>query len=296
VIFAHLFVRKSKNKFVGKQNLAISLRVINQKNEKMKKLFLSLALASAVAFANAQDMTSKKGVPILPESGDWSISFDAKPIINYFGNLANGDSDNSTTINWADPNGMTIVGKMIRDNDVALRGKLRIGINSRTTESIVPTADPNAPANTMVTNEMKVSSMNIGLAGGIQKYRGKGRLKGYYGAELGFSIGSGSDTTFTYGDPLDSNWNAGPRVTEIDAGGTFGVSLRGFIGVEFFFAPKMSVGAEYGWGLALNSQGEGETSMEGLPTSPAAVKTGKTSSFSLDTDIAGGAIWLSFYF
>jgi hypothetical protein len=44
----------------------------------MKKLFLTLTLASAVAFANAQDMTSKKGVPILPEANDWSISFDGQ--------------------------------------------------------------------------------------------------------------------------------------------------------------------------------------------------------------------------
>jgi len=53
----------------------------------MKKIILSAALATAMISANAQDMMSKKGTPILPEAKDWSIGFDAAPLLGYFGNL-----------------------------------------------------------------------------------------------------------------------------------------------------------------------------------------------------------------
>jgi hypothetical protein len=262
----------------------------------MKKLFLSLALASAVAFANAQDMTSKKGVPILPESGDWSISFDAVPFLNYIGNAFNGTSNNSVFAGWADTSNFTIVGKWVRDNNMAYRGKVRIGFGSMSSDNIHATANPSAPANTTVTDETSVSNMNITLSGGIQKWRGKGRVQGYYGAELGFTIGSGPDTSYTYGDPLDASWNPGPRTKEINAGSTFGINLRGFIGVEYFLAPKMSIAAEYGWGIAFSSTGEGEVTGEGLPTPPATQKTGGSSRFGIDTDNSGGSILLAFYF
>lgn len=259
----------------------------------MKKLFLMISLASAVAFANAQDMTSKKGTPILPEAGDWSIGFNAVPVLNYFGNLANGDNDNSASIDWADPIGMTIMIKMMKDESTAYRGKIRLGINSGSNETYVGST---TTANAQVLNKTEWSSMNIGIGAGIQKYRGKGRLKGYYGAELGISLGSGPDSTYTYGNALDSTLNPGPRTKEYNVGSTFGIDLRGFIGVEYFFAPKMSVSAEYGWGLALSSRGEGETISEQAVGTPSPGKTGGTSKFGIDTDNASGSILLSFYF
>lgn len=56
----------------------------------MKKSLLVIALASATTFASAQDMNSKRGTPILPEPGDYSIGIDAVPFLEYFGNLMNG--------------------------------------------------------------------------------------------------------------------------------------------------------------------------------------------------------------
>ena len=34
-----------------------------------------------------------------------------------------------------------------------------------------------------------------------------------------------------------------------------GLEARAFIGVEYFFAPKMSVGAEFGWGFVFEMNG-----------------------------------------
>ena len=279
----------------------------------MKKLFLSLALASAVAFANAQDMTSKKGVPILPEAGDWSIGFDATNLIQYFGNLANGNPNN-TNSSLGSQESFTLVGLYVKDENTAYRGKLRIGFGSTTQENLV-VQDVTTPANppAMVADERKTSGMNITIGGGLQKMRGKGRLKGIYGGELGIMLGSGS-TEYTYGNPfsatfqtpVSTDWNtlsSGPvssRTTEQKNGSTFGIQLNGFIGAEFFFAPKMSLSAEYGWGLMMNSTGEGETTTESWNAANNAVqsttsKSGKSSSFSLDVMNAGSIVFHCYF-
>lgn len=281
----------------------------------MKKLFLTVALAAAVAGANAQDMTSKKGTPILPEAGDWSIGFDAAPWLNYFGNLMSNAGNNSANAAYQESN--TIVGKYMKDANTAYRAKLRIGFGSTTLNNIIQDdASTSTPRGT-VTDELKSSGMDITLGGGIQKYRGKGRLRGFYGAEVGLRLGSGKDT-YSYGNAFSStnispttttDWSNNPRtvgpestrITEDKKGSTFGFNLRGFIGAEYFFAPKMSIGAEYGWGLGLSSTGEGEATVESWDLVANGVrsttsKTGKASSFGLDVDNASGSIVLSLYF
>ena len=90
----------------------------------MRKLLLTAAFASAVAFGNAQTMTSKEGTPILPESGDWSISIDAAPLGTLFRNSGSSAFTNQYLQN------MTIIGKMMTSATSAFRGKVRIGFGS----------------------------------------------------------------------------------------------------------------------------------------------------------------------
>jgi len=97
------------------------------------------------------------------------------------------------------------------------------------------------------------------LSAGMEWRKGKTRVQGYYGGEvlLVFSntttinkYGVEMDTTainngFTNGDGSSLNG----RILKMKSGLSTGIALRGFIGVEYFFAPKMSIGAEFGWGL-----------------------------------------------
>ena len=283
----------------------------------MKKLILTVALASAAAFVSAQDMMSKRGTAILPESGDWSIGFDAAPLLNYFGNLFDQTGTNSANARYQQ--NQTIVGKMMKDENTALRVKVRLGIGSTKVENLVH-QDGATSATATVVDSWKESSTNVTIGAGLQKYRGKGRLKGYYGAEAGIMFGGGKHT-YDFGnafstasptgatstdwndyDPTSGTYNSNivaNRTTEEKGGSSFGVSIRGFVGVEYFFAPKLSIGAEYGWGLGLTSWGEGETTSEnfdGTATTTTTAKTGKASNFGIDVDNAGGAIVLSAYF
>jgi hypothetical protein len=279
----------------------------------MKKLLITAALASTCMFAGAQDMMSKKGTPILPEAGDWSIGADATELIQYFGNIFTKDANTHSSL--GPEMNQTLTGLYVKDENTAFRLKLRIGFGSQSTDNIVHetgNSDPDATT----TDTRKISSMNFTIGGGIQKYRGKGRLKGIYGAELLLGIGSGK-TTYTYGNDFNAttigaggpesttdfdNGTSAPvssRTTESKNGSSFMFGLDGFIGAEYFFAPKMSLSGEYTWGLMMNNTGEGESTTEtsngtdGSTTSTSTI--GKSSSFGLDvTNI--GSITLHFYF
>jgi len=256
----------------------------------MKKLFLSLALASAVAFANAQDMTSKKGVPILPETDDWSIGFDATNLIQYFGNLANGNLNNNNSSLGPQQN-LTLVGLMVKDESTSYRGKVRIGFGSNTVEGAV------ADSSTTPTKVETSNGFALTLGAGLQKNRGKGRLRGIYGAEIAIMLGGGGDVKSTYTETIPPV--AMSHQTENKAGSTFGIGLNGFIGAEFFFAPKMSLSAEYQWGLNFSSTGEGETTTTnwdaaGVATSTTA-KGQKSSSMLVDVTNAGSIVFHCYF-
>jgi len=125
--------------------------------------------------------------------------------------------------------------------------------------------------------------MGITLGAGIQKSRGKGRLHGIYGAEAMISFDGAEKTTYEYGNAFildttaaanqgtanvyDPNVLSGEsyknsRNTEVKTASSFSFGVDAFIGVEYFFAPKMSFSAEYNWGITISSSGEGETTTE----------------------------------
>ena len=51
---------------------------------------------------------------------------------------------------------------------------------------------------------------------------------------------------------------------ESKSGRSFGVGLRAFVGCEFFIAPKISLGAEFGWGLGFQTMGASVTTTESV--------------------------------
>ena len=269
----------------------------------MKKLLVIFAIAGSIDITQAQDTThtqvllSKKGIPILPEKGDWSIGIDAVPIINYIGNMfSNAGNSNSDYFNFGSSHPMTIVGKLMKTSDRAYRGKVRIGFGSLTQDTVVD--DLSNPAS-HVTDETITSDFNLTLGAGLEWLRGKGRLRGLYGMEALITKGS-HGITYSYGNELTAT-NTGPRTTELKDGNKTGFGVRGFLGVEYFFAPKISLSGEFGWGIGFDYTGEGSSTVEEWDVTTSSViitttKTGKTSAFLIDTDNADAALILNFYF
>ncbi len=86
---------------------------------------------------------------------------------------------------------------------------------------------------------------------------------------------------------------------------TFGIGVRGFVGVEYFFAPKISIGGEFGWGINFLSTAKGSSETEvwdGTGVKTTETESAGDSQFHVDTDnLAGvdnldGSINLLFYF
>ncbi len=251
----------------------------------MKKTTLLLSLAFGVSSVFAQDLTSKKGEPMLPESGDWSIGICALPFLNYAGNLIGGNGLNVAPAYNFMPGTQSIIGKYFVDEKTAYRAGVRLGFGSVKTTTKVPIIPAQTPA-AYVDDVTKVGATNIGISVGMEMRKGKTRLQGLYGAEFGFAIGSGK-TTNTYGNAISATNPVPSRVTEIKAGSTFNLGLRGFIGAEYFIFPKISIGGEFGWGVALATTGEGQTTTEGwngTGVESTVTKTGKASTFGVDTD------------
>jgi hypothetical protein len=161
---------------------------------------------------------------------------------------------------------------------------------------------------------------------GKEMRRGKTRLQGYYGGDaliwvstMGAkykygNIMSDTNTPSTSGgttttSPTSTKWDAplDPDGTFAEAaspsrpilqknGLTFGIGVRAFIGAEYFLLPKISVGAEYGWGIGYQLTAKGRVTTEeggGTPYSVAEIEREKAGSsrFGFDTDINQGNIF-----
>jgi hypothetical protein len=275
----------------------------------MKKFTLFVAALFIAGAANAQDMTSKRGVNILPEAGDISISMSANPFLNYVGGIMSNTGSNSGNAAVQFLNGWNLIqGRYFLDETKAIRAGLRIGFNSTSTDNKVLGG---TNGTTVYTETDNTSSNNIWLTGGLEFRRGNyGRFQGYYGAELvvGFGGSNNTNETIVDEDPVTPNvqaTNGYKRTVETRAGSTLNLGLQGFIGVEYFLAPKVALGGEFSWGFLLTTTGEGEvTTSNTTPNTPTTTtKTGRSSEFKIDTGtgftnygVAGGNLKLSFFF
>ena len=175
-----------------------------------------------------------------PKSGDWGISTDANSMLTYVGNLFNGTAS-GPEVDFQ--NNLGFNGKYFTDDMTAWRAGVHLGMSSH--------------SDTMDHSE---SSFDLNIQVGREFRRGSSRLQGFYG--YGAMLGMSSESHEHDGE------------TEMEES-SFGFGAMGFIGVEYFFKPKMSLGAEYQHGLFYNTD-DANTSL----------------------DISGGttAINLNFYF
>ncbi len=287
----------------------------------MKKSVLALAMAFGFSAGFAQDLTSKKGEPYLPEAGDWGIGIDGTSLLSYAKSfIGAGVGASSPSFNFLNSSNNLIMGRYFKDEKTAYRAGLNLGFSnwSYTNNMVVQNVagTPAAPP-AMTSDKVSHSTTGIGLTAGIEKRRGKTRLQGYYGAEAGFWLGSWSDK-YTYGNafsattnanaPTSTNWATNSdgsintstpisgaagsvvsRNTAVKGGTTFQFGVRGFVGAEYFLFPKMSLGGEFGWGLGFTSVGTSQVTTEAVygtatTSSTPTFKGTSSTKFNLGTD------------
>jgi hypothetical protein len=285
----------------------------------MKKLTILFSVMFFVTLLNAQEeLKNKQGVAILPAAGDYAIGIDATPIFNFFGNFVKINSavpfNDPSSWNFVNANN-AIFAKYFVDAQTAFRANVRIGLTSTTDKEYVMQDGQTDPLVT-VEDKAKYGNTNIVLGLGMEKRRGATRLQGFYGAEAQILF-RGSSRKYTYGNAFSSS-NTTPTMTNFDvanpnvlspiaritkskAGSTIGLGLRAFAGVEYFIAPKFSVGGEFGWGLSIATQGDGKVTTESWDFANSTIKTIETKTggggfLGFDTDNFGGAIYMLFHF
>jgi hypothetical protein len=217
----------------------------------MKKIILTAAAVFALTFANAQDLKSKKGENYLPQSGDWAIGFNADGLFNYVGNAFNSSANSAPSVTYQ--NSGTFVGKKFTTDKTANRVIANFAFGSNSSENA---------AGTKIAN----SGLNLSLGLGKEWRKGTTRLQGFYGADLLLNLNSSSTKTTA---------TAYEKVVKSGLG--FGIGAQGFLGAEYFLFPKISIGAQYTYGLNIGMQSASTTTETGQPE----VKGSKSSNFGL---------------
>lgn len=287
-----------------------------------------LSCGAAVAQSNPQ-IQNKNNVDIMPVQGEFAIGVDAAPFLRYVGDIFGRTSSNtSLSGNKFIPNyfaSNTIFGKYMLTNDNAIRANFRIAEMNSVDKYDVYNDATNSPDSTVVdTRTYNESIYNIGV--GYEFRRGSTRLKGIYGGEVIFNRYK-ERMNYEYGNPFASSNqtptsmfnangsfqggkgnNIAERQVSRDYGTGFGFGLRAFVGVEYYFAPKICIGTEFGW--ALNYMNYSTTTMTSEYFDPTAVNADgsiggvvervTTSSgnrdLDIDTDNFNGSLYLMFYF
>jgi hypothetical protein len=245
----------------------------------MKKILLSTFALFVFGFAQAQEdaettasqspsYESSKGEEYLPKAGDYAIGFNANGIFRYLGNAFNGTVNNAAP-DLTNLKGGAFVGKKFITDNQAYRLVVNVGlISDKTTTTSNNNPIPPAPAPlALITRDsiVSVSAFDIQLGFGKEWRRGKSRLQGFYGADALVGFNNGAKTTTEVNQVVTP---AAPQPIvkrnskqTIDNGSIFNFGLNGFVGAEYFIFPKMSLGAQYNWGVNLAFQGSGKTTI-----------------------------------
>ncbi len=270
---------------------------------KRKVLFVASLFLATATFAQ-DGLTSKKGFKYLPEAGDYSIGTNADPFIKFTQNLLNFANNTGVNVDGFNSAGgsdyvsgfsQVIVGKYFLTEKQAVR--VAFGIN--TERSITKTfgdnpVTPSATPNSDVIELQKAATGKYDwfMSAGMEYRRGHNRLQGFYGYEVALGFSNSGKVSNSYGveynqTAQDSGYigATASRVLKQKAPLNVRLGLRGFVGVEYFFMPKMSVGAEFGWGFAyIKDFGKGRVVTEHWGIEPG---TGATANTVYETDVAG---------
>jgi hypothetical protein len=300
----------------------------------MKKIFIGL-LTTCALVANAQDaseggsgdlsFTSKNGHQVLPQAGDIGLGISATAPLNYLGNfIGSGSNANGTfgSTNQAGSYfnaGTTVFGKYFLSSNMAVR--VRISSNGAKATNKAVVADDGKPLSTTVPvyDEQIVKSRGLVIGAGVEKRRGYGRLIGIYGAEAYLGANGTNITKYTYAneisaanqtpsDAFGGNNNefvvdgiAANRTLSKKSSTAVGVGAQAFIGMEYFLAPRLSIGGEFNWGLYYRPNTQTSTTVEFYNANANKVEEytqtiKQSKSIVSGTNTLGGSFNVMFYF
>lgn len=295
------------------------------------KIKILLASACMMLASTAYVDAKKPEKNYLPEAGDVTIGINAIPFLDYLGNCFSDAGNNTidankiggipSVIGLNNPT-MSIFGKYFLTDQTALRLNVGIGINSTTksayvTDDAAVAEDPLSVDLVEDTYKLRESGMSVAI--GYEWRRGGKRLQGFWGGQaiLAHSnnkhfFGYGNAITEINQNPTSINWTSAPSLSDNIGGNsrllmqsdgrswTYGVG--GFVGVEYYIAPKISIGCEMSLNLLWTTGGKKYQKSERFNPDFNEVQenirwTGKSDSgFRFGTENIGTSLFVAFSF
>lgn len=266
---------------------------------KLKGMMLCALLAmggSAMAQDETTEMQATQGQPavaqqsgvggynsknlddILPKAGDLALGLDGSPIFQYFGNMFNNSTNNDPKTYLSNVSPIVYMRYYLSDK---LAVRARIQWRGKKTIHTVQVPDQSAlakdPLSAAKVEDRMVARVNSWHFGaGAQYFRGYGRLRGFVGGDLDYTVGRDVDR-FYYGNKMTAD-NKAPmtgdfsgmsspsakaqRSLVLNNGWEHNIGLAAFVGVEYYFLPKMCVGVESGATMSATLRGRAKTYSE----------------------------------
>jgi hypothetical protein len=233
----------------------------------MKKIALLLILALFSINIYAQDEENQKSASdYLPTAGNFGVGVDATPFLNYIGNAFNGTQNNS--LNFGSTH---LFFKYFLSDNSSIR--LKLDLYNSTTFNKNYSRDDAAflvdPLTKAQVEDLYTSySKNNFFSLGYQMYVGENRLRGFFGADLGYGFNS-SKVLYQYGNTMNGDnpapttnlglgqFNPTERNLLYRSGTTHTIGFGVFTGAEYYIMPKFSIGLEVGISFRMSSTTQG---------------------------------------
>lgn len=245
-----------------------------------------------------------------PEAGDFAIGLDVLPYVNYLGNVFGKTYNNNLNL----ATDYALCGKYFLTNTTAIRVSLKTSMSTDkvytyVTDDAQQVIDPTSTAE--VTDLKTTKDNSIGLSVGYEMRKDRGRFTFLYGGQFYYGR-SREQNDYTYGNPIsevnqipsNSFLMGSERTLSEDYGVDNKFGLGGFVGLEYFVAKNISVGADFSLNFAYTNSSQSDYTQETwngsevyeftTPTSPG--NTGWSLETSSYGDLYGGQIYLSLYF
>lgn len=273
----------------------------------------------------------------LPKAGDWAIGIDMQPVYRFIGNIANGTQNNELEQFGGEPvtgfgflnnnigfDEVSIMGKYMLDNTTAIRLNVGFGKMVEKHKEYRPDALAlflNPLSEAKVEDFYKQNAAEYSISAGIEFRKGKDRIQGFYGADLLFAKEK-EIYKMEYGNAiteLNQNPSRTPYYNNLGIGvqdvpywtstyltesyqNEYILGIAGKLGVEYFIAPKLSLGGEVSLLMAKQFEKGSYIKTEGYNATTERVESHtelvdpKNSTFYMGTMDLGGKLFMMFYF
>jgi hypothetical protein len=293
--------------------------------KKILSISLGLLLTGVTVAQSNDQIQNKKGVDMMPVKGEWAVGAGFN-MLGYAGNLFNGNANNTygnSTFRSSGLGGTSLFGKYMLTDNTALRVSVtNSGQNSETKYEAYD--DRGTNPDSLVFDSYMYSTSNTRIGAGYEFRRGTTRLRGIYGGDAMLGWSTGNNYNFNYGNAMTydnqapyslnvnengtvfgSNENVARRILSVNNTNAFSLGVRGFIGVEYFVAPKIALGTEFGWSINYSNSGKRtvveeyydifkDDNVGGVVNKTTVTENGRSISSGIDN--ANGQIYATFYF